>query len=267
MKTSRNTLRGTLSQLAVVAAALAPWAGAAQEAAPAIASAVLAEAAEGPATTAREVVAEALFACDALPPGGRDVNLSLALQRGEADPLTGETSVVAMSRLQLALALGDRVGFTVDAGVSTTGDLRLEAPGASLKVLLRDPAAGTGLAASLDLYGATHSLVETEAGVGLGAIRAVGPVTLRASASAATGISEWTPHLNAGVSAAAALGARWRVLAEAVTELSDGRAFFSAGPTVKVALGERTALMAGALLPVSAGAAPPMVTLQLTQSL
>jgi hypothetical protein len=266
MKTSRNTLRGTLSQLAVVAAALAPWAGAAQEAAPAMASAVLAEAAGGPAT-AREVVAEALFACDPLPPGGRDVNLSLALQRGEADPLTGETSVVAMSRLQLAMALGDRVGFTVDAGVSTTGDLRLEAPGASLKVLLRDPAAGTGLAASLDLYGPAHSLVETEAGVGLGAIRAVGPVTLRASASAATGISEWTPHLHAGVSAAAALGARWRVLAEAVTALSDGRAFLSAGPTVKVALGERTALMAGALLPISAGAAPPMVTLQLTQSL
>ena len=40
---------------------------------------------EGP-----EIVAEALFLYDALPPGGRDLNLTFAVQEGEPDPVTGE---------------------------------------------------------------------------------------------------------------------------------------------------------------------------------
>jgi hypothetical protein len=215
-----------------------------------------------------EIVAEALFLCDTLPPGGRDLNFSLALAGGEPDPVTGETALETSPRLQLAMGLGERVGFTVDAGLGTEGDAALEPPGASLKLLLRAPnARTTGLAASLDLFGSTHSLRETEAGLGLGAIRALGRVALRASAALATGVSSWSPHLHAGASAALALGDRWRALAEVVSEVEGGEVAVSAGPTLKVALHERTALMAGALFPVSQAAASPVFTIQLTQSL
>jgi hypothetical protein len=221
------------------------------------------------AAPARELVAEALFLCDTLPPGGRDVNLSLGLAEGEPDPVTGRTGVVASPRVQLALALGERLGLTADVGLAAAGEVALDAPGASLKLLLRDPEGGAraGLSASLDLFGSTHGLAESEAGLGLGAIRAVGPLALRAAASLATGVRDWTPHLHAGVSAAVALGARVRALAEVMAEVSGGEAALSAGPTVKVALGERTALMAGALLDVSAVAGMPTFLLQLTRSM
>ena len=208
-----------------------------------------------------EVVAEALFLCDTLPPGGRDLNFSLALAEGEPDPVTGDATLETSPRLQLAMGLGERVGLTVDVGLGT-GAAALDTPGASLKLLLRTPdARTTGLAASVDLFGSTHSLRETEAGLGLGAIRALGRVALRASAALATGVSSWSPHLHAGASAALALGDRWRALAEVVSEVASGEVAVSAGPTLKVALRERTALMAGALLPVSPAAASPVFTI------
>jgi hypothetical protein len=240
-------------------------------AAPAIAqpTELVLEASRDASSSARELVAEALFLCDTLPPGGRDVNLSLGLAEGEPDPATGRTEVVASPRAQLALALGERLGLTADVGLATVGEVELEAPGASLKLLLRDPRGGarTGLSASLDLFGSTRSLEETEAGIGLGAIRAVGPVALRAAASLASGVRDWTPHLHTGVSAALALGPRVRALAEVIGEVRGGEAALAAGPTVKVALGESTAFMAGALFGVSGEAGLPVFVLQLTRSM
>lgn len=228
----------------------------------------LAHAQEPEQTEQPEIVAEALFLCDALPPGGSDVNLSLGIEEGEPDPETGETRFVSLPRIQLAMALGERVGFTADVGLATDGTGILDTPGASLKYLLRAPDAHTtGLAASLDLFGSTHSLSDTEAGLGLGAIRTVGPLALRAAVSAATGVSSWSPHLHGGLSAAVALGARWRALAEVLTDVADGEVAVAAGPTVKLALGEHAALMAGALFPVAPGLATPSFTIQLTQSL
>lgn len=213
------------------------------------------------------VVAEALFMCDHLPPGGRDVNVSLAVHRDEPDPVTGEAGTALAPRVQLAMALSERVGFTADVGFATGGEV-LDAPGASLKLLLRAPVPGrTGLAASVDLYGSTYALEETEAGVGVGAIRALGPVAVRAGVSVASAVSSWSPHLHVGASGAVELGARWRVLAEVVSEVAGGEALFSAGPTVKVALGERTALMAGTLFPVAQPGAGPTFAFQLTQGL
>lgn len=214
-----------------------------------------------------ELVAEAHFLCDPLPPGGRDVNVSATFSQGEPDGATGETALEVSPRVQLAMALGERLGFTADVGIATDGEV-VDAPGASLKLLLRAPRpARTGLSVSVDLYGSTHSLTETEGGVGFGAIRSFGRFALRAGASLASGVSSWSPHLHAGLSGAVALGARWRVLAEAVTDVSGGRADLSLGPTVKLAITEHTALMAGALFGVTPAAAAPTFALQLTRSL
>lgn len=219
------------------------------------------EAAPGPA-----VVAEALFLRDDLPPGGRDLNLSVGIAEGEPDPDTGETSFAASPRVQLAMALGERVGFTADVGLVNDG-ATIDAPGASLKVLLRTPDAGrTGLAASLDLFGSTHSLHESEAGLGIGAIRSFGRVALRAAIGAASGVSAWSPHLHGGVSAALALGSRWRVLGEVVADGAGSEVVLGAGPTVKMAITETTALMAGALFQVEPAAAPTFIV-QLTSAL
>lgn len=216
---------------------------------------------------AAEPVAEAHFLCDPLPPGGRDLNASLLVARGEPDPATGAAGLAVSPRLQLAMALGERAGFTADVGLATDGAL-VTAPAASLKVLLRAPAPDrTGLSASLDLFGPTHALLETEAGLGVGALRAVGGVTLRAGASLASGVASWSPHLHGGGSAALALGRRWRVLGEAVFSAGGGRATLAAGPTVKLAVAERTAVVAGALFGVAGAPAAPTLGLQLTQAL
>lgn len=242
-----------LSLLALVPGALVPALARAQEPTP---------------TPEPELVAEALFLCDTLPPGGRDLNLSLGVEKAELDATTGETGFTTSPRLQLAMALGERAGLTADVGIGTGGDVLLDGPGASFKLLLRTPGAGrTGLAASVDLYGSTHSLADTEAGVGLGAIRSIGRVGLRAAASVASGVSTWSPHLHTGVSAAVALGSRWRALAEVMADVGGGDVAFSAGPTVKVQLGERTALMAGALFEVARGAGMPAFLFQLTRSM
>jgi hypothetical protein len=228
-----------------------------------LAAAPLAARAEpSPAPAAPELVAEALFLCDTLPPGGRDLNLSVGIAKGEPDE-TGETRFEASPRLQLAMALGERVGFTADVGVTSDGDV-VETPGASLKLLLLAAEPGrTGLSASLDLFGSTHSLDDTEAGVGLGAIRALGRVAFRVGASLASGVSDWSPHVHAGASAAMALGSRWRVLAEVVSDLAGGEADLSLAPTVKLALGEHTSLMAGALFPVAPEVLEPSFAVQL----
>ncbi len=214
-----------------------------------------------------QVVAEALFLCDHLPPGGRDVNLSVTAHRGGPDAAPGAASLALAPRAQVALAISERVGVTADLGFATEGRA-VEAPGASLKLLLRPPVPGrTGFAASLDVFGSTRALGESEAGLGFGAIRSFGRVALRAGASVASGVGSWTPHLHGGASAAAALGERWRTLAEVVTDVGRGMATLSAGPAVKVALDGATAVMAGALFPVTPGAASPTFALQLTRSL
>ncbi len=214
-----------------------------------------------------EVVAEALFLCDHLPPGGRDVNLAVTAHRADADPATGAAPLAVAPRAQLAMALSDRVGFTADVGVATGGQ-PVSAPGASLKLLLRPPIPGrTGVAASLDLFGSTRALGETEAGLGVGAIRSFGRVALRAGASVASALGAWTPHLHAGASAAAALGRRWRVLAGVVTDVARGAAGVSGGPSVKLALDDGTSVMAGVLVPLAVPAPEPTFAFQLTRAL
>ncbi len=213
-----------------------------------------------------ELVAEALFLGDPLPPGGRDVNLSVTATRAPADPRTGAAPVAVAPRAQVAIGLSERIGFTADVGLS--GGSAVDAPSASLKLLLVPPApARTGIAASLDVFGSTRAFGESEAGLGAGLIRSLGPVALRASASLASAVGAWTPHLHAGASAAAALGARWRALVEVVSDVGAGAAALSAGPTVKLALDDRTSLMAGALFPVTPGAGAPTFALQLGRSL
>lgn len=213
-----------------------------------------------------ELVAEALYLRDDLPPGGRDLNLSVGVAEGEPDADTGKTSFTASPRLQLAMALGERVGFTADLGLVNDG-ATIDSPGASLKVLLRAPDVETmGLAASVDLFGSTDSFDETEAGLGVGAIRSFGRLALRAAVGVASGVSSWSPHMHGGVSAAVALGSRWRVLGEIVADGASGEVALGAGPALKVTLTEKTALMAGALFQVEP-AATPTFTAQLTTSM
>ncbi len=212
-----------------------------------------------------ETVAEAMFLCDALPPGGRDLTLSVAVSPAAPGPTRAASGFAAEPRLQLAYALGDRVGFTADVGLGANG-AALDAPGASLKLLLRAPAPErTGVALSLDLYGASHAPRAPEAGLGLGLIRAVGPVTLRAGGSVATPVAGFGPHLHAGASAALAVGARVRLLGEAVTMISARQTSWGAGPTVKVALADTASASAGVLLPFDGGA--PTFTVQLAHGL
>jgi len=222
---------------------------------------------ESSAAPAGEVVAEALFLCDPLPPGGRDLGLSLVTAPGQPGPRTGAPSPQALPRLQLALALGERAGLTVEAGLGGEGQV-LQAPAASFKLLLRTPGPDrAGLSASLDLFGSTRSLAETEAGLGVGVIRQLGPVGLRASAALASGVSSWSPHLHSGVSAAMALAPGWRGLVEAIAEVGSSGLVLATGVTVKVALSEGTALVVGALLPLDRGGPPPTLAFQVVQSI
>jgi hypothetical protein len=212
-----------------------------------------------------ETVAEAMFLCDALPPGGRDLTLSVAVSPTDPGATGAASGFAAEPRLQLAYALGDRIGFTADLGLGANG-AALDAPGASLKLLLRAPAPDrTGVALSLDLYGASHAPRASEAGLGLGLIRAAGPVTLRAGASVATPVTGFGPHLHAGASAALAAGARVKLLGEIVTTVSARQTSWGAGPSVKVALADAASASAGVLLPFDGGA--PTFTVQLAHGL
>jgi hypothetical protein len=231
----------------------------------ATAAALAASAPAHAAAPPAETVAEAMFLCDALPPGGRDLILSVAVSPPADPPASGGARFVAAPRMQVALALGERLGLTADVGLGTNG-AALDAPGASLKLLLRRPGPeSTGLALSADLYGGSHDPRASEAGLGLGALRAVGRVTLRAGASVATPVAAFGPHLHAGASAAVALGGRVRLLGEAVVMASSRERSWAAGPTVKVALSEGSALAAGVLLPAAGG--PPTFTVQVAQGL
>jgi hypothetical protein len=208
-----------------------------------------------------EIVAEALFLCDPLPPGGRDLNLGVS---GAPD---GAGAVALVPRAQLAVALGDRLGLTADVAFDASSRSGLAAPGASLKALLRDPVGGRlGVGASLDLVG-IGALAGTESALGLGLLAPVGRVTLRGSASVATPLGTFAPHLHGGASAAVALGERWRLIGEVVTELGDAPFALSAGPAAKVALGRSSALAAGALLDLRAPTRLPAFVVQLTQGL
>lgn len=207
-----------------------------------------------------EVVAEALFLCDPLPPGGLGLNLSVA-----GAPDAGGRIGLA-SRVQVALGIGERLGLTADVGLDPAGGT-IRSPAASLKALLRVPANGAlGIAASLDLLaGASGHAAETA--LGLGIIAPLGRLALRAGASGSTRIDGWTPHLHAGGSAALAFGTRWRVLCEVVSELGDGPASWSAGPTVKVALDAETSVSAGALVDLRQPAGLPAFAVQLARAL
>ena len=217
-----------------------------------------------PSPTPSETIAEAMFLCDALPPGGRDLVLGVTVQPA-VDPATGARTFESAPRLQLAMGLGERLGLTADVGLGTNG-AALDTPGASLKLLLRAPEPDqTGLALSADLFGGTRDFSTSEAGLGLGAIRALGAVTLRASAAVASPIASWAPHVHGGLSAALGLGSRWRLLGELVGT-TDGRdGSLAAGPTVKVALSESASLAAGVLVPLAAE--PPTFTVQLTHGI
>jgi hypothetical protein len=221
-----------------------------------------------PDVEAPPLVAEALFLCDPLPPGGRDLNLSVAASRPVPAPTAGGTALAVAPRMQLAVALGERLGLTAEVGLGAVTAPALDSPAASLKVLLREPGLDrTGLAMSFDLVASTRSLVETEAGVGAGVIRALGPVTLRGSATLSSAVRAWEPHLHAGSSAAVALGPGWRALGELVADVRRQGIVLSAGPTFKVALGERAALMAGALFQLSGGPRLATLTAQLGHAL
>lgn len=205
-----------------------------------------------------EIVAEALFLADTLPPGSHDLAVSVAVAHGR--------TLSASPRLQLASPLEERVGFTVDVGVPPEGGL--ESPGASLKLLLRDAAVDAiGLSASLDVYGSLDRSVDSEVAIVVGALRPLGSrMSLRASALLATGVSTFTPHAQVGLSAALALGARLCALGEVLVDAGGGALTVSAGPALRLTLGGATSLMAGALFEAG-GPALPLFAFQLTRSL
>ncbi len=216
-----------------------------------------------------ELVIEALYLCDPVPPGGHEVSLATTFVPGATRDSAGALIMEPLPRVQVAVAFSDRLGLTADVGLATEqGRLVTDAPSASLKYLLIDPAGGrVGLAASLDLLGSTRSLAESELGIGLGTLRGIGPITVRAGLAAATTTGAWAPHLHAGASAALALSSRVRALAEVVASVGSGARTVAAGPTIKVALAPATSLTLGALLPVSPGAGPMLVTLQVAQGI
>lgn len=215
------------------------------------------------AAHAAEPVAESMFLCDPLPPGGRELSLSAAVTPDPGDRATGAYS--AAPRLQLAYALGARIGFTADVGLGANG-APLEAPAASLKLLLRAPGDGrTGVALSADLAAVPRAPRQSELGLGLGAIRAIGAVTLRAGATLATPVGVPAPHLHAGASTAVPAGDRVHLLAEIVADVAAGAASWGAGPSVKVALARDATIAVGVLF--SLAGAPPSFAVQLATAL
>lgn len=220
----------------------------------------------GPAR-ADDLVLEAAFLSDSQPAEGLDLGISLSLAPA-GEPDQGRT--LASPRAQLAAGLGAGLGLSVDAGLLRDGQGRLTAAplAASLKALVaEDRAAGRALTACLDVQAVPGDWAETEVGLGLGAALAAGPITLRGAAWAMTAAGRWDPHAHAGLSAALALGGRWRLLGEAVGDLRAHGAALAAGPTLKVALAEGTALSAGALLHVAPRAGLASVLLLVTQVL
>lgn len=216
-----------------------------------------------------DVVAEAFFLADPLPPGGHELNLIVA---GGPD---AHGTLDLLPAVELGLRPDPRVGLVVgaavepDSGVRRYGDYQspLHSPAASLRVLLRSPEGGAlGVATCLDVLGPGPGH-EVEATGGLGLIRAVGAVTLRAAASVTTSVTNWGPRLHAGLSAAVGIGRRWRLLGEAIVETAGGETAAWGGPSAKVELRPDVALAAGALLDLRDPAQPPRLIAQLTVGL
>jgi hypothetical protein len=206
-------------------------------------------------------VVEAVFLCDPVPPDAHEIGLAVI-----GDAAGGATS--AQPHLQVAWALAPGVGLAADLPLAEGDRLAVGSPGLSLKALLRESAGGrTGLAASLDLLGDRHRPDRSEAGLGLAAWRAAGPLTLRAGLMAASGVAGWSPHLHCGGSAALPLSSRVQALLEVVAEVVGGRLSASAGPGLKVALGGGATLGAGALFDGAGGGRPAAFQLTLASSL
>ncbi len=216
-----------------------------------------------------ELVAEAAFLIDTLPPAGHELSLSFSSAAGAA----GEPDVSA-ARLQIALALGERLGVVGSAGVarenSPGAGPALDAPALSVKWLLLPPTArGIGLSASLDVLAAPGEPGGAELVAGVGALRQLGPVTARVALGLASTAGALDPHLHAGGSLAVAPLARLRVLAEAVGEWSTGGddTSLAVGPTVKYALSAETSLAASVLLGVAPAVQPLAAVVQIARGL
>lgn len=207
----------------------------------------------GALARADDLLLEAAFLADPIPPAGTDLNVSLALEPGEAG---GPPGYQAQPRLQLATRLAPGLGLAVDGGLVRTpaGQLAAAPFAASLKLELAGAdagPAGLGLHASAELQADPAAWPASEAGLGLGVSRAAGAVTWRATAWGMSAVGRWEPHAHAGLSAALALGARARLLVEAVADLRRHGSALGAGPTLKVELAPGTTLSAGALLGVA----------------
>jgi hypothetical protein len=215
--------------------------------------ALAAVAACGALARADDLVLEAAFLADPIPPAGSDLNVSLALAPGEAGWRPGYE---AQPRLQLATRLAPGLGLALDGGLVRTPAGRVAAApfAASLKLEFAEPDAGPagfGLHASADLQADPAGWAASEAGLGLGVSRGTGPVTWRATAWGMSAVGRWDPHAHAGLSAALALGARTRLLVETVADLRRQGSALAAGPTLKVELAPGATLSAGALLGVA----------------
>lgn len=223
-------------------------------------------AAHGEAAAADELVAEAAFLIDTLPPTGRELALSLSSTGG------GPEGATTAARLQAALALSDRLGVTASAGLASApgSRLSLDAPALSVKWLLLPAAsARTGFSASLDVLSAPGEPGGAELVVGVGALRQLGPFTARAALGVASVAGALAPHLHAGGSLAFAPGGPWRLLAESIGEWSPDREerSLALGPTVKYALSDRSALAASLLVEVVPVLRPLSMVVQLTRAL
>lgn len=218
---------------------------------------------------AGELVAEAFFLLDTLPPTGRELSIALASTAGASgDP------DVASARLQGAFALGDELGIVVSAGVAreaTAGaGATLDAPALSLKWLFQAPSArSAGLSASLDVLGAPGEPGGLELVAGLGALRQLGAVTARAALGLASTAGALDAHVHAGGSLAVAPLPRVRLLAEAIGEwgeASEDRSF-AIGPTVKYALAADVSLAVSALVAVAPEVRPLSFMVQVARGL
>jgi hypothetical protein len=223
----------------------------------------------GACARADDLVLEAAFLADPVPPAGTDLNLSLSLAPEDDG---GTRGYGAQPRAQLATRLAPGLGLTVDAGLARSGSGRVTlAPfAASLKLGPADAGSGPGglgLHACADLQADPADWAGSEAGLGLGVIRGIGPVTLRGAALVMSRVGRWDPHGHAGLSAALALGARLRLLLEAVADLRSSGSALAAGPTLKLEVAEGTTLSVGALLGVAPRFGVEAVLVQVGRSL
>lgn len=223
-------------------------------------------AAAGTCARADDLVLEASFLSDPVPAEGTDLNLALGLSPGPAEDAR------AQPRAQLATRLAPGLGLAVDGGlmVGPAGETALAPFAASLKLALADASevpGGVALHASVDLQAEPLDWAGSEAGLGLGLSRRVGPVTLRGGVWGMSAVGRWDPHAHAGLSAALPLGARARLLVEAVADLRGAGSALGAGPTLKMEVAPGTTISAGALMGVAPWSGPTAVLVQVGRSL